>query len=341
MDPLTHALTGATTAFVASGRKPGRRLLAVGAVAALLPDVDVFIRSASDPLLAIEHHRGMTHALIAIPLGGIIAALPFMARTDARERLALALAGIAAYGSHALLDAATTYGTQLFWPFSQMRVGLDIISIIDPLFTLVLLAGVVAAWAGRRTYVYVAIALALGWLVVGGVQRERAIAVQRQLAEVRGEARIRGEVFPTIGNRVVWRSIYESGGMLRIDRLRVPWSGEAGYAETDLVQRITVQSAPGEGEEPSRVGSDLARFSWFSNGWIARDRSDPSVIADARYSLRSDRFDPIWGIRFDAGGDRPTEWVDRSRKRDVASRDLWRTITGASVDFRPLASAAR
>ena len=43
------------------------------------------------------------------------------------------------YFSHGLLDACTSYGTVLFWPLSNQRVGLNIISIIDPLFTGVIL----------------------------------------------------------------------------------------------------------------------------------------------------------------------------------------------------------
>ena len=38
-----------------------------------------------------------------------------------------------------LLDAATSYGTRLFWPFSDERAGWDWIAIVDPAFTVPLL----------------------------------------------------------------------------------------------------------------------------------------------------------------------------------------------------------
>ena len=53
--------------------------LSVGGLAALAPDLDVLIRSETDPLLAIEHHRGFTHSLAVIPVGGAVAALPWFA----------------------------------------------------------------------------------------------------------------------------------------------------------------------------------------------------------------------------------------------------------------------
>ncbi|HEV7765224.1 MAG TPA: metal-dependent hydrolase [Thermoanaerobaculia bacterium] len=313
MDPLTHALTGATLAWAATGSKLGRRSLIIGAAAALLPDVDVLIRSSTDPLLAIEHHRGFTHSLLFIPVGGVLAALPFGVR-----RQGAILAGILAYASHTLLDAATTYGTQWFWPFSRYRVGLDIISIIDPLFTIFVLAGVIAAWFGRRSIAVIALALCVAWLGVGFAQRERASAAQARLASARGDRLERGEVFPTIGNTIVWRSIYESKGMLRIDRIRVPWLGDATYTVTD-----TVPLATSDAGQP-----DFERFAWFSNGWVARSSNDHTIIGDARYSLRTDRYDPVWGIRIHPESNPPIEWVDRSRKREPEVAQLWNEILG-------------
>lgn len=318
MDPLTHALTGAAIAWAATGRTHGRRALAIGAAAALLPDLDVLIRSSTDPLLAIEHHRGFTHSLLFAPLGGLITALPFR-RTSYRHA---AVAATLAWLSHALLDAATTYGTRVFWPFSRYRVGLDIISIIDPLFTLIVLIAAIAAWASRRRVVAIALAGAVAWLALGFVQRERAFAAQARLGVARGESIERGAVFPTIGNTIVWRSIYETGGSLRIDRIRVPWLGEAAYAPVTKVPRVT-----------GVHHRDFDRFAWFADGWVARAPGDPSVIGDARYSLRSDAYEPVWGIRIQRRG---TEWVDRTRGRDVSAAGLWNEIRGRDAALRPL-----
>ena len=234
----------------------------------------------------------------------------------------MVLAGIVAYASHALLDAATTYGTQLFWPFSRYRVGLDVISIIDPLFTLIVLAGAIAAFTARRRVALIALLLSMGWLAAGYVQRERASAAQARLASARGDQPVRAAVFPTFGNTIVWRSLYLTGTTIHIDRIRVPWRGHATYAGVTTVPVLTMDG-----------NRDFDRFAWFSDGWVARAPSDTAVIGDARYSLRTDAYDPVWGIRLDNGR---TEWVDRTRRRDVALGPLWDEIRGRDAPFRPV-----
>lgn len=303
MDPLTHALTGATIAWAVGGGRLGRRALLMGGAAALAPDLDVLIRSADDPLLAIEHHRGFTHSLVFTPIGGAIAALLLGERGQWRRAW---LAAFAAYASHALLDAATTYGTQLFWPFSRYRVGLDVISIIDPLFTLLFLLGLIAAFRARTRIVHAVLVLAVVWLAIGFVQRERAFAAQKLLAMQRGERIGRAAVFPTVGNTVVWRSLYETNGMLRMDRIRVPWLGAATFASGASAPHVASR-----GGTP-RMRDDFARFAWFADGWVAADPEDPALLGDARYSVHSDRYRPVWGIRLHAIR---TEWVDRTRER--------------------------
>ena len=337
MDPLTHALAGATIAWSLTGRQLSRKSLLLGAAAGLLPDADVLIRSAADPLLAIQHHRGFTHSLLFIPMGALLATLPFLRATADRQSRAY-LAALCAWASHPLLDAATTYGTQLFWPFSNYRVGLDFISIIDPIFTLILIAALFAALAARRTIVLAALSLAILWLATGAAQRERALDAQQKLAASRIDARSRGEVFPTIGNTIVWRSIYRTGDTLRIDRIRVPWFRSASYAATTSVPVAVPRGTEvlEATEVPGPPHRDFTRFAWFSDGWIARDPADPTIIGDARYSLRAETWSPVWGIRLHDDPNRPTEWINHTRNRRTDPQALWKELTGDNLTFRPI-----
>lgn len=321
MDPLTHALTGATVAFAVGGGRIGRRAMLVGVTAGLLPDVDVLIRSASDPLLAIEHHRGFTHSLVFVPVGGAIAGLVAGARG---HRAWSILAAMAAYLSHLILDASATFGTQLFWPFSRHRVGLDAISIIDPLFTLIAITGGVFALRHHRRATAAVVLVMLAWLGIGLVQRERASSAQERLAASRGHPIARGAVFPTVGNTIVWRAIYEADGLLHTDRIRVPWFGAATFAAVDAVP---LASPPTQ----SAMRSEYTRFAWFADQWVARDPADQNVIGDARYSMVSDAYVPVWGIRFDR--DSRVRWVDRSRQRRVSPQRLWDEIAGKDAGF--------
>jgi inner membrane protein len=364
MDTLSHALLGAAVGQVAFGRRLGWRATVIGVVAAELPDLDFFIHNAADPLLNIELHRHFTHSFAFSPVIALAAALPWWFRAAQRaQRLALFLCGLAACWSHILLDACTSYGTQFLVPFTQYRFGWDFISIIDPVFTLALLAGLVAnAIASRRRnpvqptaadsalrtphsafqsrWVWAALGFCAAYLTLGAVQKSRAHAAQADLARARGHRIERSEAMPTLGNQLVWRSLYLHDGRLHSDRLRVPWFGPPTVRTGESLPLVTARDlAPAEAARIGRHNS-FARFTHFSDGWVARAPGDPTVIGDMRYSLSAQAFDPIWGIRFTAPG-APTEveWVSRSHRRSLSPAELWSEITGAHPDYHPLPAA--
>ncbi|MBL9209810.1 MAG: metal-dependent hydrolase [Opitutaceae bacterium] len=345
MDPVSHVVLGASLGYAAFSRRLGRTAAAAGGLAAFVPDADVFIRSATDPLIAIEYHRGFTHSFAFAPIGAaIVAALWLVSpawRYAARWRPLWACC-LLAYVSHILLDAATSYGTRLLWPFSDQRTGWDIISIIDPPFTLALLAGLI--WALVRQHVRpagIALTFAAAYLVAGGVQHARATSTQHALARSRGHTVERGEVMPTLGNNVIWRALYVHGGQIYSDRIRVGWFSSATVREgwsLPLVRESDLSP-----EERARNGRrSFQRFAWFSEHWVARSPRDAAVLADMRYTLSAEAFDPIWGIRFTAPGTaNEVDWVNRSRDRQVSAKELWAEISGADARFRPLASPAQ
>jgi inner membrane protein len=166
-----------------------------------------------------------------------------------------------------------------------------------------------------------ALAAVLGYLALGAVQRERAEDALRAVAEARGHAVERAEVFPTLGNQIVWRGLYASGDSLYADRLRVPYLGQAGYAEGYAV----AAAAP-------PAGRDAERFAWLASGWLARDPLDPTLLGDARYSLFPDRYAPVWAVRLEP----ETAWIDRSRERPRSGSTLFEQIRGDDPALRPM-----
>ena len=73
MDPLTQGLIGASAPQLLTSKC---RSIAwagcFGLIAGMAPDLDVLIRSSSDPLLFLEYHRQFTHSIIFIPIGGLL-----------------------------------------------------------------------------------------------------------------------------------------------------------------------------------------------------------------------------------------------------------------------------
>jgi inner membrane protein len=321
------------------GRRLGRAAAGAGSLAALLPDVDIFIRSTADPLLAIEHHRGFTHSFAFAPVGATVVALVMWTTFGRRPQFGAGWwCSLVGYVSHCLLDAATSYGTRLLWPFSRERTGWDVISIIDPVFTLVLgVALVFALCRGRTRVAMTGVVLAVGYLGLGLVQRERAAAVQAEVAGDRGHRPERIEIMPTMGNQIVWRALYLHDGRIHSDRIRVPWFSAPGIREGSSLPLVTSRELTAGERMRDGATQSFARFEWFSDGWVARAPELPDVLGDMRYSLSADSFDPVWGIRFTTTGAAiPVVWVDRTRERRVDPGELWREVRGTDSRYRVL-----
>ena len=141
MDPVTQGALGASWAEPAGRGGQLGAAAVIGAAAGMAPDLDLLIRSRTDPLLAIELHRHFTHAFAFVPVGALVCAIllyPLIGRS-LRFRVCYGFS-LLGYASHGLLDACTGYGTLLLWPFSSERIAWDLVSVIDPLFTVPLIA---------------------------------------------------------------------------------------------------------------------------------------------------------------------------------------------------------
>ena len=118
---FSHAVVGATV--VACGLpRPRAVLVALGAVLAVVPDLDVVGLAFGWGLDHPLGHRGLSHSLsVAIGLAGIAAALVRLRPAERRWRIWLVLALAAA--SHGLLDALTNggRGVAFFAPFVDTR----------------------------------------------------------------------------------------------------------------------------------------------------------------------------------------------------------------------------
>ena len=330
MDPLTHCALGAACAM-AVARSGWRRAAALAGVAAgLLPDADVFIRSQTDPLLGIEFHRHFTHAVVFQPVVAVLAAtlawaLCWKARPRWRD---LWLPGLLAGLSHIFCDAWTSYGTRLWWPFSEARAAWDLVSIIDPLLTVPL---VVLALLGlnrpSRKLPLAGLAWVAVYLGIGAMQHQRAASALRELAAGRGQAIERMTVKPSFGNTLVWRGLYESGGRYFSVALR-PGLGSTTILEGDSAPVFqTAQAALPAG---SRMADDLRRFAHFSDQWLAvaaQPGDGTVVVGDARYSLLPQKMAPLWGVVLDPS--KPGQHVRWMNFRQVSKRDwqtLWRMV---------------
>ncbi len=303
MDPISQAVIGAIASASLARPTELRRAAAIGAVAGAVPDIDVFIRSSDDPLLFLEFHRQFTHSLVFIPIGALLVAGLGRGLSSNASFGRLYTFALIGYATHGAIDACTSYGTMLLWPFSDLRVAWNIIAVVDPLLTLVVTSAVGLAWFRQRSrFAHFGALFILLYLSLGIVQRERAEIAGAQVAQTRGHAFERLVVKPTFGNLLLWKSLYEVEGRFYADALRL--SFETQVFSGDPIPALAIERDLPWLEPKTQQAIDIDRFGEFSRNWLALDPSDPSRVIDVRYSLVPNQIEGLWGLSLDKGAPR-------------------------------------
>lgn len=332
MDLLTQGALGA--ALAQASRPDTKHVVAAGAcgfVAGMAPDLDALIRSVEDPLIFLQFHRHFSHALAFIPVGGFLSAAlihPLMAWRWQLTFVQTFLFCTLGYATHGLLDAMTSYGTSLFWPFSDIRVSWSLVSIIDPLFTVPLIS-FVAASALKRKPLYAR--AALGWcalyLSAAGVQHQNAMDMAKDLAADREHTPARIEVKPSFGNILVWRTIYELPESFHIDAVRAGIAPRV-FEGTKLSKLSLVRDLPWLAAD-SQQAKDIERFRFFSLGLIAQDPERKNRVIDIRYSFVPNEAKALWSVEVlpDEASDAHVRYLTHREDARDGLGTLWRMIT--------------
>lgn len=296
MDPVTQGALGAACGQIVGRRQTIASATLAGCFAGMAADTDILINSSIDPLLFLEFHRHFTHSLIFIPVGALICAVA--AHWLLRRHISFAqtfLACLAGYASHGLLDACTSYGTLLLWPFSDMRVAWNNVSVIDPLFTLPLAAFVLLALRRRRKlFAALALVWAAFYLSVGYLQMLRAADAGQLLAQSRGHEATRSRAMPSIGNLWLWRHIYIHDGRIYADAVRVAF--DTTVFEGSSLPVLSVEKDFSWLDSQSTQANDIQRFNHFADGYLALDEANGNRIVDLRYSALPNEVTGIWSV---------------------------------------------
>ena len=342
MDPFTQGVFGSLFAQAGTRRKHIRPAAAVAFVGGMSPDLDVLIRSSNDSLLALEYHRHFTHSLAFIPAAAALVALvawPLVSRWRPDVKFARVFAwSLLGVASHGVLDAMTSYGTRLLWPFSDERIAWNSISVIDPLFTipLAVLLGL-AVWKQSRKGALVAALWAIMYLAFGTLQQHRAEQIVSRWADDVGIEANRVIAKPSFANLVLWRGLVDDGRRMHVVAVRILpgseprlWRGSAVLHHDRDKKREERRDAA---DKTSRLEHDLERFRHFSDDWLFRyysydhsgDERSTVFVGDLRYAIDPAGVRPLWGIRFDP--DQPSEPVRFERPARIVESER-----GAFVD---------
>jgi inner membrane protein len=327
MDSLTQIALGSCVAAACVPPAQRRKGALVGAALGTVPDLDVFV-DYGDPVANFTMHRGFSHSLVVLPM--VAFALWAVLRawwTPVREAPRRWLAAIfLALFTHPLLDAHTAYGTQLFWPSGWTPASWATLFIIDPLYTLPLLAGMVAVLirpaslaAGR----WLAVGLIFSTLYLGWswTAHTMVTANARQSLEARGVAEAELFVTPTPLNTLLWRVVARTDGG--------HYEGVDSVVADDGEIEFTFHPSDDEALASAGDVPAVQRLQWFAGGFVsAATDGETLLLSDLRmgqhpnYVFRhavARRGNPHW---------HPVEPPQRLRAtlrtRDLAS--IWQRI---------------
>jgi inner membrane protein len=326
MDPISQGTVGAAFAQSSANKTNIAKISVVGFLAGLAPDLDVLIRSSTDPVLFLEYHRQFTHSLFFIPFGAlIVSALVFPLFRKSLSFKITYVASFLGYATHGLLDACTSYGTLLFWPFSNERITWNNISIVDPLLTIPAIILIVAAVkTNRRIFSFFAVGWIASYLTLGFVQYERALSSSFKLAESRGHSAERMTLKPSFGNLILWKSIYQHEDRFYVDAIRA--GRVLSWCPGESIKIFDYQYHLSELEKNSQQMKDIERFRWFSQDYLGYDYKN-NLVTDIRYSMIPNQIAPMWGLIIDKerSSDEHAIWWT-SRSLDQSQLDLFKEM---------------
>lgn len=143
VDNLTHGMFGigifaayTSVTGVHINTPLGSAAFVAAMIGSEIPDIDIIFRLFGDPILYLQHHRGISHSILFCILWTILIAsgLTFWYNGNFFTYILLSFIGIVV---HVGLDALTAYGTQVFWPFYRKRIALDVLFVYDYVFVTV------------------------------------------------------------------------------------------------------------------------------------------------------------------------------------------------------------
>ncbi len=272
MDSLSQIVLGAAVGEIALGKKIGNWGQFIGAIAGTIPDLDILLNPLfSDEIVKLQIHRGHSHSMFV----HLVLAIPFawLCHIIFKKRFSFKLWYITWYlcfFTHTLLDCCTTYGTQLFLPFTHFLVGFNNISVVDPFWTLPFMICLIVclfmrkvnlhrikwAWMGVLwSFLY------MGYTLVNKytVHQHVASELQRQKIEVE-------ELYttPSIFNNWLWSGIATKGDTL--------WVCEYSVLQKET-EAIWVPFERNEHLLTNHPAQDVIKvLKWFSQGkYVVRE----------------------------------------------------------------------
>ena len=173
-----------------------------------------------------------------------------------------------AYSTHGLLDACTSYGTLLFWPFSNERVAWNLISVVDPVFTLTLILFLfLSFFLKKRIFYFLPIIWILLYFFLCLTQKNRALNVLNDAINLRNHKATQILIKPSFGNILLWRTIYVHENKFYIDAVNT--SKFSYFCNGTTLIKESPNEILQNFKKNSVLYEDVKKFIWFSSGYVS------------------------------------------------------------------------
>ncbi len=277
MDSLSQIVLGASVASAIIGKSHGRKAALIGAICGTIPDLDVFI-PLGDDVSNFTYHRGFSHSLLFCVLFAPIFVFALskikwfqICFGDLKAHLAVFLALF----THALLDAMTIYGTQIFWPSSMSPIGVGSVFIIDPLYTIPFLVCLVWFLCNKSIKpVVFGLIISTSYLLWSYAAQTYVYNIAKD--QVAGQMLVQ----PTAFNTILWRVV-----SVEDDQYHVGY-----YSIFDKNKEIEFQTFENLKNDLLDTSS-VNRLKWFTKGMYAvRREGDSLILSDIRMGLEPNQY---------------------------------------------------
>ncbi len=261
MDTVTHGLTGWLVSRALPEEWNRKEATAAVTLGAVLPDADHVASLVGGSEMYVRFHRGLSHSLLGVTLSSLVVALLFARFGTWKDRKRLFLLTLLGQMSHVALDLLNAYGTQVLLPFSDARLSLDLLFVVDLVFSGIIVAGIALSRGGRAARARVALAVLAGYVGAAALLHARAVGVVQDAAVRSGIPVLSAQALP------------------RLPTLEIPDLDRIGFA------------TPAAASHPAGRGERSGTAVPFPAGPFAWD----GFIDDGRTYLRAG-IDPFRGV---------------------------------------------
>jgi len=331
MDSLTQIVLGAAVGEVVLGNKIGNKAMLYGAIAGTIPDLDVFASHFTDTVSALKIHRGFTHSIVFSVLFAPIFGWLVSRYEKYKDIKKWSWLFFWAFITHPMLDAHTTWGTQLFWPL-DLRLAYKNIFVIDPLYTLPFLIFLILAMRQKRStkkrrfYNKMGLIVSSGYMLLTIILKWIAFNQFTSALETQNIDYFELDTRPSALNTILWSANIETKDAYLL--------GNYSFFDT---QPITFESYPKNHHLLENLIEDetVQRMIAISEGWYTvTKKSNTLYFNDLRFglfNLEPNSHSFVFAYKIDTDSTGKSQFTEVPKDTSDGKKlltDLWNRIKG-------------